>query len=60
MNGMNERIITPRYRRRGPKDGMIRGSRRSLHLEIRYYFLIIGSNYSGMVNFKESGKDHSR
>jgi hypothetical protein len=36
------------------KDGMTRGSRRSLHPEIRYYFLIPG------LNFEASGKDHLR
>ena len=36
------------------------GSRRSLPPEIRYYFLILGLNYSGMENFKANGKDHSR
>jgi hypothetical protein len=46
-----------RYTRREPKDGMTRGSRRSLHLGIRYYFLILGLNYSGMENFKASGKE---
>jgi hypothetical protein len=30
-----QHIITPRYTRREPKDGMIRGSGRSLHPEIR-------------------------
>jgi hypothetical protein len=49
-------IITPRYTKREPKDGMIRRSRRwSLHPEVWYYFLITGSNYLGMVNFKASG-----
>jgi hypothetical protein len=43
------------------KDGMTRGSRRrGLHSEIRYYFLILGLNYSGTENFKASGKDHLR
>ena len=43
------------------KDGMTRGSRRrSSPLEIRYYFLILGLNYSGMENFGANGKDHSR
>jgi len=33
------------------RDGMTRGSRRrNLHLEIRYYFLISGSNYLGLEN----------
>jgi hypothetical protein len=59
MNGVNEHITTPRYMRE-PKDGMTRGLRRSLYLEIRYYFLIPGLNYSGMKNFKASGKDHLR
>jgi hypothetical protein len=32
-------IITLRYIRRGPRDGMIRGlRRRSSHQKIRYYF----------------------
>jgi hypothetical protein len=42
------------------KDGMTRGSRRSLHPEIRYYFLIPGLNYLGTENFEASGKDHLR
>jgi hypothetical protein len=29
-----------------------------LHPKIRYYFLILGSNYSGMENFKANRKDH--
>jgi hypothetical protein len=37
---------------------MTRGSRRSLHPELRYYFLILGSNYSGMENFEANAKDH--
>jgi hypothetical protein len=61
MNGVNEHITTPRYTRREPKDGMTRGSRRrSLHMEIRYYFSTLGLNYSGIENFKASGKDHLR
>jgi hypothetical protein len=32
--------------------------RRNLHLEIRYYFLILGSDYSGMENYEPSGKDY--
>ena len=33
------------------RDGMTRGSRRrNLHQEIRYYFLILGSNCSGLEN----------
>ena len=28
--------------------------------EIRYYFLILGLNYSGTENFGANGKDHSR
>jgi hypothetical protein len=61
MNGVNEHITTKEYTRRGPKNGMTRGSRRrSLHPEIRYYFLILGSNYLGTKNFKASGKDHLR
>jgi hypothetical protein len=60
MNGVNEHITTPRYTRREPKDGMIRGSRRILHPEIRYYFLILGLNYLGTKNFEASGKDHLR
>jgi hypothetical protein len=55
---VNKHITTPRYTRRKIKDGMTRGSRRSLHLEIRYYFLILGLNYSGMENFEASGRDH--
>ena len=52
---------TPRYTRKGPKDGMTRGSRRrSSPSEIRYYFLIPGLNYSGTENFEANGKDHSR
>jgi hypothetical protein len=61
MNGVNKLITTQEYIWRGPKDSMTRGSRRrTLHLEIRYYILIPGSNYSGMENFEASGKDHSR
>jgi hypothetical protein len=37
---------------------MTRGSR-SLPLEMRYYFLILGSNYLGMENFGANRKDHS-
>ena len=59
-NGVKKDITTPTYTRREPKDGMIRGLRRSLHPEIRYYFLILGLNYSSMENFKANGKDHSR
>jgi hypothetical protein len=59
MNGVNEHITTQEYTRRGPKDGMTRGSRkRRLHPEIRYYFLTLGLNYSGMENFEASGNDH--
>jgi hypothetical protein len=43
-----------------PRDGMIRESRRSLHPETRYYFLIPGSNYLGMKNDGANGKDHLR
>jgi hypothetical protein len=61
MNGVNEHITTPRFTRREPKDGMTRGSRkRSLHPEIRYYFLILWLNYSGTKNFEASGNDHLR
>ena len=43
MNGVKKHITTPRYTKRGPKDGMTRGSRRrSLPPEISYYFLILG------------------
>jgi hypothetical protein len=56
---MKKLITTPRYTRRGPKDGMIRGSRRRTSLlEIRYYFLILGSSYSDMGSYEVSGKDH--
>jgi hypothetical protein len=55
---MNEHITTQEYTRRGPKDSTTRGSRRSLHPEIRYYFLILGLNYSSMKNFEASRKDH--
>jgi hypothetical protein len=34
------------YKEKKPRDDMIRESRRSLHPEIRYYFLILGSNFS--------------
>ena len=57
MNGVKKHIITPRYIRRKPKDGMIRESKRSLPPEIRYYFLIPGLNYSGTENFGANGKD---
>jgi hypothetical protein len=61
MNDVKKHTTTPRYTRRGPRDGMIRGSRRkSSLLKIRYYFLILGLNYSGMENFGANGKDHSR
>ena len=56
MNGMKKHITTPRYTRREPKDGMTRGLRRSSPLEIRYYFLIPGLNYSGMENFGANGE----
>ena len=59
MNGVKKHIITPRYIRREPKYGMIRGSRSSPY-EIRYYFLILGLNYSDTENFEANGKDHSR
>jgi hypothetical protein len=42
------------------KDGMTRESRRNLHPEIRYYFLILGLDYLGMENYEPSGKDHLR
>jgi hypothetical protein len=61
MNGVNEHITIQEYTKRESKDGMTRASRRrNLPLEIRYYFLILGLNYSGMENFEASGKDHSR
>jgi hypothetical protein len=61
MNGVKKHITTPRFMRRGQRDGTRRGSRRrSLSLEIRYYFLILGSNYLGTQNFGANGKDHSR
>ena len=60
MNGEKKHIIMPIYTRREQRDGMTRGSRRSLLQEIRYYFLILGLNYSGMENFGANGKDHSR
>jgi len=60
MNDVKKHIITPSYTRRGQKDGMTRGSRRSLPPNIRYYFLILGLNYSGIENFGANGKDHSR
>jgi hypothetical protein len=59
-NGVKKHITTPRFTRTKPRDGKTRGSRRSLPLEIRYYFLILGLNYSGMENFEANGKDHSR
>jgi hypothetical protein len=60
MNGTKKHIITPRFTKRGPKDGMTRGLRMSLPQEIRYYFLILGLNYSGIENFEANGKDHLR
>jgi len=40
-----------RFTKSEQRDGMTRGSRRrNLHKEIRYYFLILGSNYSGLEN----------
>ena len=57
MNGMKKHIIILRFTRRERKDGMTRGSRRrSSPLEIRYYFLILGLNYSGMENFGANGE----
>jgi hypothetical protein len=38
MNGMKKHITMPRYTRREPKGDMTRESRRTLPLEIRYYF----------------------
>ena len=53
-------ITMPRYTKRGPKDGMTRGSRRRTSpSEIRYYFLILGLNYLGTENFRANGNDHS-
>jgi hypothetical protein len=61
MNGERKHIIIQESTKRESKDGMTRGSRRrNLHSEIRYYFLILGLNYSGMENFEASGKDHLR
>ena len=61
MNGVKKHITMPRYTRTELKDGMIRGSRRrSLPQEIRYYFLILGLNYSETKNFETNGKGHSR
>ena len=53
-------FTTPKFTRREQKDGMTRGSkRRSSPPEIRYYFLILGLNYSGTKNFGANGKDKS-
>jgi hypothetical protein len=61
MNGERKHIIIQESTKRELKDGTTRGSiRRNLHLEIRYYFLILGLTYSGMENFEASGKDHLR
>jgi hypothetical protein len=61
MNDERKHIIIQESTKRELKDGMTRGSRRrNLHLKIRYYFLIPGLNYSGIENFKASGKDHLR
>jgi hypothetical protein len=61
MNGERKHIIIQESTKREPKDGMTRGSRRTnLHPKIRYYFLILGLNYSGMENFKANRKDHLR
>jgi hypothetical protein len=57
-NGEKRHIIIQKSTKKEPRDGMTRGSRRSLHLEIRYYFLILWSNYSGMENLKANGNDH--
>jgi hypothetical protein len=60
MNSVKKHTITPRYTRRGPRDGMTRGSKRSSPPKIRYYFLILGLNYLNTENFGANGKDHSR
>jgi hypothetical protein len=58
-DGVKKLITTPTCTNRGPKDGMIRGSRRRTSLlEIRYYFLIPGSSYSDMESYEVSGKGH--
>jgi hypothetical protein len=51
-------IIVQSFIKKEPRDGLIRESRRSLHPETRYYFLILESNYSGMENYGANGKDH--
>ena len=53
-------FTTPKFTRREQKDGMTRGSRRSSPQKIRYNFLILGLNYSGMENYRANGMDHSR
>jgi hypothetical protein len=57
-NGEKRHITIQKSIKKEPKDGMTRGSRRSLHPEIRYYFLIPRPNYLGMENFKANGKAH--
>jgi hypothetical protein len=57
-NREKRHITIQKSTKKEPRDDMTRGSRKSLHPEIRYYFLILGSNYSGMENFEANGKDH--
>jgi hypothetical protein len=52
----NSKIYKERTKRWHDK----RIKRRNVHQEIMYYFLILGSNYLGIENFKASGKDHSQ
>ena len=50
-NGEKRHTTIQRSTKSEQRDGMTRGSRRrNLHQEIRYYFLILGSNYSGLEN----------
>jgi hypothetical protein len=51
----------PNYIKRELNDGMIRELRkRSLTLEIRYYSLTLGYEFSGMESYKVSGMGHSK
>ena len=52
----NAKIYKERMKRWHDK----RIQKKQFALEIRYDFLVPGSNYSGIENFKANGKGHSR
>ena len=52
----NAKIYKERMKRWHDK----RIKKKEFALGVRYYFLILGLNYSGMENFRANGKDHSR